>query len=178
MVLLVCVSCVMAVRSQDKKVIYQAVEVTTFEIKPETKFSETLRDVMMSEIVDELMKTKKFSSVMNVSAKKTVETATIENSAEPKPQVETIPDDSVLHITGVVTEYKEGNRAARYLIGFGAGRAKVKAHVKIADSTGKVLLEKDVDGNLVMGAFGGNANSITRGLAKEIAKDIVKKLLK
>ncbi len=177
-VLLVGVSCVTAIRSQDKKVIYQDVKVTTFEIKPETEFSESMRDVMMSEIVDELMKTKKFSSVQNVSAKESVETSTIDNSAKTKSQIETIPGDSVLRLTGIVTEFKKGNRTARYLIGFGAGRAKVKAHIKVVDSAGKVLLEKDVDGNVVIGLFGGDTNGITRGLAKEIAKDIVKKILK
>jgi hypothetical protein len=37
-------------------------------------------------------------------------------------------------VTGVVTKYNKGNRAARYLIGFGAGRTKLVAQVKVVDT--------------------------------------------
>lgn len=43
--------------------------------------------------------------------------------------------------------------------------------IKLTDkATGKVLIEREVDGNVVIGVFGGNANETTRGLAIEVAK--------
>ena len=144
---------------------YQKIEIAKFDIKEGVeKFTDSSLDVMMSEIVNELQKLKKFKEVSLATPDdaQTTDTAKVES--------ETIPQESILRLVGTVTEYKEGNRAARYLIGFGAGRAKVKAHIKIVDSGGAVLLERDVDGNVVIGFFGGDGNAITRGLAKEIAK--------
>lgn len=175
---LMCLVCVAPVYSQNKKTEYQSVEITKFEIKPDVKFPASRLDVMMSEIAEELTKTKKFSSVKNnspesESAEKTPEATT--DTDKPKVKPGQIADNSALYLTGIVTEYKEGNRAARYLIGFGAGRAKVKARIKISDSAGNILLERDVDGNLIIGAFGGNSSVVTRGLAKEIRKVLLKK---
>jgi hypothetical protein len=99
-----------------------------------------------------------------------IETANSDKSQADSVQTDAIAEEATLRLMGTVTEFKEGNRTARYLIGFGAGRAKVKARIKILDSAGTVLLETDVDGNVVMGAFGGNSNAVTRGLAKEVAK--------
>ena len=130
----------------------------------------------MSEIVDELKELNKFKEV-TIEPTKPNDTATIDEAKTDPPQVEaeSKPLESTIRLVGTVTEYKEGNRTARYLVGFGAGRAKIKAHIKILDSTGSTLLEKDVDGNLVVGFFGGDSKSITRGLAKEVAKITQKK---
>jgi hypothetical protein len=193
--------------TQDKKPVYENVEVAKFEVKPETKFPDTDLEVLMSEIKEELANTKKFTDIKisGVNSAKPTDTAMVEKTNEAKPtdtamvektneakptdaampdkQMETKPAEAVLaenvlYVSGVITQYKEGNRAARYVIGFGAGRAKLKAHIKVADSKGNVLLEKDVDGNVVIGIFGGNSNGITRGLARELAKDMVKKFFK
>jgi hypothetical protein len=179
--------------SQDKKIVYENVEVAKFEVKPETKFPDTDLEVLMSEIKDELANTKKFIDIKisGVGSAKSTATAPVEKTSEPKSAdaampdkqmetktAETVPADNVLYVTGLITQYKQGNRAARYVIGLGAGRAKLKAHIKVADSKGNVLLEKDVDGNVVIGLFGGNSNGITRGLARELAKDMVKKFFK
>jgi hypothetical protein len=74
-------------------------------------------------------------------------------------------------LSGTITKYDKGNRAARYFVGFGAGATKVVAHIKfIETATGSVLFEKDVDGKVVIGVFGGDSKGSTRGLAKEVAK--------
>ena len=53
----------------------------------------------------------------------------------------------------------------------GAGKTKIKAHVKFVDvSTGETVFEDDVDGKVIMGMFGGSSPGATRGLAKEVAK--------
>ena len=151
---------------------YQKIEIAKFDIKAGVeKFTESSLDVMMSEIVDELKKLNKFKEVIIETTKPKDVVTTVEAKFD-TPKVEA---ESTIRLIGTVTEYKEGNRTARYLVGFGAGRAKIKAHIKILDSTGTVLLEKDVDGNLVIGFFGGDSKSITRGLAIEVAKVTQKK---
>jgi hypothetical protein len=79
-------------------------------------------------------------------------------------------------ITGQVTKYSKGNRAARYLVGFGAGRTKLVADVKVADAeTGQVLFEQNVDGHVYGGFFGGNTDQAKGELASEIIKTMTKK---
>jgi hypothetical protein len=77
---------------------------------------------------------------------------------------------STIRLIGTVTKFNEGSKSARYWIGLGAGRARLVAHIKFVDLNGNVLFEKDVDGNVTMGTFGGDPLGATRGLAKEIGK--------
>ena len=92
---------------------------------------------------------------------------------------EELPDGQpVLTITGTITKYTKGNQAARYLVGFGAGATVIHAHVKYCDAvTKEVLLERDLDGRVIMGVMGGKSESANNGLAKEIAKDIKEKFV-
>ena len=70
----------------------------------------------------------------------------------------------------------KGNRAARYLIGFGAGRTKLVANVKVRDAeTGQILIEQKVDGHVYGGLFGGGTDQAKGGLASEIIKTMTKK---
>jgi hypothetical protein len=156
---------------------YQKIEIAKFDLKDGVeKLTDSSLEVMMSEIVDELKKLNKFKEVTIEPTKPKDAAATDEANADtPQVEAESKPLESTIRLVGTVTEYKEGNRTARYLVGFGAGRAKIKAHIKILDSKGLTLLEKDVDGNLVIGFFGGDSKSITRGLAKEVAKVTEKK---
>ena len=53
------------------------------------------------------------------------------------------------------------------------------AHVQFIDvATGSVVFEKDVDGTVWIGLFGGDSSGATRGLAKEVAKIAKKQLFK
>jgi len=80
-------------------------------------------------------------------------------------------EQRLLQLAGTITEFDKGNRAARYFVGFGAGRSKIQARVRFTDgATGAVVFEDDVDGKVVMGTFGGDSKGATRGLAKEVAK--------
>jgi Domain of unknown function (DUF4410) len=162
---------------------YEKIEVSRFEAKSGLeKFTPSILDVMMSEIADQLTKLDKFKEVtIKKPESKEATTSAVTKPIVPADEtanIEAPPKESIestLYLSGTVTEYKEGNRTARYLIGLGAGRAKIKAHIKILDSSGILLFEKDVDGNVVMGAFGGDSGGITRGLAKEVAKVTLKK---
>jgi len=78
-------------------------------------------------------------------------------------------------ISGVVTKYAKGNRAARYLVGFGAGRTKLVADVKVTDAqTGEALIQQKVDGHVYIGMFGGATDDAKGGLASEIIKTMTK----
>lgn len=79
-------------------------------------------------------------------------------------------------ISGEVTKYAKGNRAARYLVGFGAGRTKLVADVKVRDAeTGQILMEQKVDGHVYGGLFGGGTDQAKGGLSSEIIKTMTKK---
>jgi hypothetical protein len=131
---------------------FQNIEVAQFDVKEGIEFPAENMDAMMGEIVSELQDIKKFKQVSRAG----------ETPADP-----TAP---TLQLVGTVTKYKAGSRAKRYLIGFGAGKTKVVAHVKFIDkATGKVLLERDVDGKVVLGLFGGKSKTSLRDVGKEIA---------
>ncbi|HRH44897.1 MAG TPA: DUF4410 domain-containing protein [Pyrinomonadaceae bacterium] len=151
----------------------QVVEVQKFDIKQGIEFPVTLIDVMMAEIVDELKKLNKFSQVQMQTLSET--TKADKTEGEPK-LAQTIEPNLIL--SGTITKYEAGNRAARYLIGFGAGKTKIVALIKVVDkATGKIVFEKSVDGKVIIGLFGGDSNGATRGLAKEVAS-VVKKSVK
>ncbi len=82
---------------------------------------------------------------------------------------------ALLSISGLITELKPGNRAKRYLIGFGAGASVVKAQVWFTDNaTGQVILNRQLTGAARLGAEGigaaGDSRSATESLARKIAK--------
>jgi uncharacterized protein DUF4410 len=146
-------------KTDDIKNKYQNVEIVRFENKDGVTLPAESRDVIMSQIVEELKQLKKFKQVANVG--------------------ETIPQDAgpTVRLNGTITQYKPGSRAKRYLVGFGAGATKVVAHITFTDvATGAVLFEKDVDGTVWIGVFGGDSSGATRGLAKEVGK-VTKKTL-
>lgn len=132
---------------------YKDVEVVKFEIKQGVEFPEEHLAGMMDEIVSELQNLKKFSQVFRAGDSQTDSNA------------------PTIRLEGTVIEYKKGSQAKRYLIGFGAGKTKVVAHVKFIDKvTGNVVFEKNVDGKVVFGIFGGQSKTSLRDVGKEIAE--------
>jgi len=135
---------------------YQDAEVAQFDVQPDVKFPQENMDGMMAEIVQELQKIKKFRLVAR---------------AGEAPE----SHDPTMRIVGTVTKYQAGSQAKRYLIGFGAGKTKIVAHVKFIDkASGIILLEKDVDGKVVFGLFGGQSKTSLRDVGKEIG-EVIKK---
>lgn len=54
-------------------------------------------------------------------------------------------------------EFNPGSRAARYWVGFGAGKGKIGYHVKLYDGeSNNQIAEFDAYGTISMGAFGGD----------------------
>ena len=132
---------------------YNAIEVTRFDIQKDVeKFDAAWLMTLTEELVKQLQETNKFKQILREG----------EMPAE--------AGAPTLKLVGTIIKFKPGSRAARYMVGFGAGSTVVKAHIKIIDkSSGEVLFEDDVDGKVVMGVIGGESVGATRGLAKEVA---------
>jgi len=153
---------VSAQQSAAAKKNYENIEVEKFTVEQGVKFPEATLDVMTAEIVAELKKLNKFKQVSMKTAGNTQANTT----------------ENTIALSGAVTKYKPGSRAARYLVGFGAGMTKVKARIKFVDAaSGSVLFDKEIDGKVIIGFFGGNSNDATRGFAREVAKIAKKNFL-
>src|SRR5918911_1866304 len=135
----------------DEKGKYQSIEVAPFTAQEGVEAPAELLKSLEADTLSELRKTNKFKLVAAESSAA---------AAEP-----------TVRVVGTVTKYKAGSRAKRYLVGFGAGKSKVIAHVKFMDKeSGRVLHEEDVDGDVVMGLFGGDSGGATREVGKAVAK--------
>src|SRR4051812_22621979 len=131
---------------------YHSLEIAQFTIKPGVGFPSDYLSKMQADLLNEVVNKHKFDQVFG---------------SENKPVSYTAP---LLRLEGEVIEYKAGNQAMRYMVGFGAGKTKVVAHVKFVDpKTKDVIFEDNVDGKVLMGLLGGNSPGATRGLAKEVA---------
>jgi len=139
-------------KTKEKK--YQYVQVNRFEVQPGVDLPPDYQLTIVEDLDKALGKIKTMKQVLR------------EGEALPEGQ-------PVLLVTGTVTKFKKGSQATRYLVGFGAGSTVIDAHIKCYDATTKeLLLERDVDGKVVMGMMGGKSEGANNGLAKEIAKDI------
>jgi hypothetical protein len=138
---------------------YKTVEVIPFESKEGVLFPPDFHIRLTEELVKELTSSKRFASVLR------------EGEA---PGEEGGP---ALKLMGTVTEFKKGSQMKRYMIGFGAGKTKIKAAIKFTDATtGDLVYEDEVDGKVVMGFAGGDSMGAAHGLAKEVAKVAKEKL--
>lgn len=138
---------------------YMTVEIERFTIASGVEFPENDLNELMSYMVTHFNKSRRFENVF-LSTDSASQTA-------PARRVK---------ISGTVTKYSKGSRAARYLVGFGAGRTKLVADIKVADAqTGAVLFEQKVDGHVYGGLFGGETDAAKSGVASEIIKTMTKK---
>jgi hypothetical protein len=66
--------------------------------------------------------------------------------------------DGVLVMQSVLQSYEKGSRAARYIIGFGAGKASCTVQCVFTDKrSGNQILKANFEGELSMGIAGGSA---------------------
>jgi len=138
---------------------YQVVEIEKFTVSSGVEFPANDLEELMSHLVLNFNNSRRFEHVF-------LSTDTASSSA-PARRVK---------ISGVVTKYAKGNRAARYLVGFGAGRTKLVADVKVRDGeTGQLLMEQKVDGHVYIGFFGGSTDQAKGGLSSEIIKTMTNK---
>jgi hypothetical protein len=137
---------------------YQYVQVNRFDVEPGVDFPPDYQLTIDEDLNKELGKIKGLKQILR--------------EGEPLPQSE-----PVMVVTGTITKFRKGNQAARYLVGFGAGSTVIGAHIKCFDAaTKELLLERNVDGKVIMGLMGGKSEGANNGLAKEVAKDIKEKL--
>ncbi len=138
---------------------YNTVEIEKFAVGEGVTFPDNDLNELMGYLVIHFNKSKRFENVFLAT----------DAAAQSAPARR-------VKISGTITKYSKGNRAARYLVGFGAGRTKLVAKVKVADAeTAEVLFEQDVDGHVYGGLFGGETDSAKGGLASDIIKSMTKK---
>jgi len=138
---------------------YQVVEIEKFTVSDGVEFPPNDLEELMGYLVLNFNNSRRFDQVFL-----STDAAT---SSAPTRRVK---------ISGEVTKYSKGNRPARYLVGFGAGRTKLVADVKVRDAeTGQLLMEQKVDGHVYGGLFGGGTDQAKGGLSSEIIKTMTKK---
>ena len=137
---------------------YKAIEIERFSVRQGVELEQKDVDELMSATVNNFKASNRFDSVVMAGEAATVEAA-------PK-----------LKVSGEVTKYVKGNRAARYLVGFGAGKTKLMVDVKLTDaSTGEVVFHQSVDGDVTWGLFGGDSDKAKGGVADEIIREMKKR---
>ena len=95
-------------------------------------------------------------------------------------EAETIPQGSPqntapvegLRVEGRIMRVDGGSRAARYLVGFGAGSAGVAAAGRVVDGNGTTIGEFSASRTASIGVFGGNTVAIVRKCTEAVARDI------
>lgn len=140
------------------KQVYKAIEVERFTVRQGVEFSDKDLDELIKATVSNFRSSNRFDSV-------TLAGETAATEASPK-----------LKVSGEVTKYVKGSQAARYLVGFGAGKTKVVVDVKLTDAaTGEVIFNQSVDGDVTWGLFGGDSDKAKGGVADEIIREMKKR---
>src|SRR5262249_54694256 len=147
---------------------YSVLIVDRFKVDPDAVkagFSEVQAPVMQAEIILQLVRKKIFDAVMDGSSLHSTQRDAQSPAPNGKPR-------SIF--SGTVTTFEPGNQAERYLVGFGAGAAKLKMHFAFLDAvTGKEVLSTDHQHKFWIGAFGGSKNAATTRTAEGMVKSIV-----
>jgi hypothetical protein len=136
---------------------YQHLVVQAFDT-PGGDFPADFADALRRDIVRQLEQTKRFEKVTFLE------------------KGQAFPADADLVLTGNITNFDKGSRAARYMVP-GLGATKIKAAITFTDpATNKVLLEAQVHGSVHFGVFGGSSMGAVKQIAKQLAKDVRKQL--
>jgi hypothetical protein len=131
---------------------YKRLVIESFDVPDGANFPADFAIALRDNLVHQLEKTKRFESV------------TFVDKGQP------VPNDADLVLTGNIVKFDLGNRAARYILP-GSGMTKIKAEVTFSDpQKSQPLLQREVSGKVVIGAFGGDSKGATNGLAKDVAK--------
>ena len=147
---------------------YTVLLVERFKVEPtavKAGFVEAQAPVMQSEIILQLVKKKIFDEVIDSSISPSTPSDT-----QPPPE----NGKRQLLLSGTVTDFEPGSQAERYLVGFGAGAAKLRMHCVFQDAaTRKEILSTDHQHKFWTGAFGGSKNAATTHTAEGMVKSIV-----
>ncbi|MCF6289331.1 MAG: DUF4410 domain-containing protein [Proteobacteria bacterium] len=78
-------------------------------------------------------------------------------------------DNNSLILKGVVTDYKKGNRAVRYLVSLGAGKQKIETQVTLSEkASSKVIAQGRVVDRKIGGLVGGSKDKGKRDFAEKL----------
>ena len=160
--LAICIAMLLAISSfgqaVEKRGPYMAVEIEKFTVRQGVELTDKDVDELMQATLSNFRASKRFDSVTMAGEASAVE-------ATPR-----------LRVSGEVTKYVKGNRAARYLIGMGAGKTKLMVDVKLTDvTTGEVVFHQAVDGDVTWGLFGGDSDKAKGGVADEVIREMKKR---
>jgi hypothetical protein len=78
-----------------------------------------------------------------------------------------------LHLRVTLIAFSKGSRTARYMVGFGAGREKLKAEVVLENAAGKKLYHEKLQSTTTMGLAGSKSGETPRKLAQEVVRQVV-----
>jgi len=110
-----------------------------------------------NELVDALNKSKAFTAVLKD-----------DNAADKQPMT---GGKQHLYFDTSFAELDPGNRALRYMVGYGAGRTKVEVITKVSDSQGNLLLHAADRFVAAYGIFGGSSKSFVVSALTKTAQD-------
>lgn len=86
-------------------------------------------------------------------------------------------DEATLQIQPKIVQFDKGSQAARYFLGFGAGKAHLDVDCKFVNkTTQETIAEGTFVAELKGGFFGGSANQ--KSMSQNVAKQVVKFLKK
>lgn len=77
-----------------------------------------------------------------------------------------------------VMNFDKGNRALRYFVGFGAGKARLETQNELFDINGTKISEFTLYSSVSIGALGGNAEELFDAIANNTIKHISADVLK
>jgi uncharacterized protein DUF4410 len=87
------------------------------------------------------------------------------------------PNIRAARLEGVITRLGAGNRALRYMVGFGAGASKAQLETRLVDSeTGRVLIATADRREASFGLFGGDSEEHLREAFSDMARDYARLL--
>ena len=102
---------------------------------------------------------------------KTKKIKAVNSSTDQCPTVET-----TAVLSGKVTDFKKGNKALRYLVGFGAGAQKVEIMTYLKMKNGTVVAEKDISDRKSGGFLGGSDDKGLKDFAEKVLAFVKKSL--
>lgn len=81
-----------------------------------------------------------------------------------------------IFIDGKITDFKKGNKALRYLVGFGAGAQKIQIMASLRSGDGKFTAEGEISDKKIGGLLGGSEDKGIQDFAEKVV-DFVKESL-
>jgi hypothetical protein len=137
--------------TQTVKDVYSVVQIDEFQVQKGVDFPPVYLDALQKEMAKQLTSAKLFTEVVSVDQKPTN------------------PESRVLRLTGLITNYNPGNRAARYFGGYGAGAAEIDSKLSFLDRvTEQPILSEELRAMLTGGFFGGKSEGAVTDYARQV----------